>query len=515
MSAALVFRLAFVADTYSVDAGSQKSARVVNIASSRGMIYDRNMRPLVNINEKTVLFINPTESADTYLKIKLSAEDYGKIQHKMNRGVPFVFMCDSYKGSHDDIKELNIYDRYAANPLALHLTGYTDYEDKGVTGIEKDFDELLSEFSGALSVRFNVSSTGRMLKGLGCEIVDNNYMSQGGVVLTIDKEIQRVCEESMKRNGLSKGAVVVLDVATGEVLALASAPEYDLQNLSASLESDDSPFLNRALEAYPVGSVFKPVVAVSALESGITPDTEFICNGKVNISGIDFNCHNHSGHGKLNMAQAMAVSCNSYFIKLGQIVGSEKILKTASSLGFGHGFELSESIINKEGNLPYIDSSASLANLSFGQGSLLATPLQVASLYRAFANGGYYREPYLFKSMIDGDGEVTAVFEPDAQAKVIPDNINDNIKKMLETTVAQGSGLNAKPMCCDAAGKTATAETGKTVNGEKMVHTWFSGYFPADVPEYVITVFREDGNYSTTDCAPVFRDIADGITGLK
>ncbi len=515
LSASLVFRIAYISDVYSVDASEQKSARVMNVASTRGMIYDRNMIPLVNSVTHKALFINPTDSAVKYLESNLSRDEYIKIREKLKKGIPFVFMCDSYDGIHDDITELTVYNRYEENPLAVHLTGYTDYEGKGVSGIEKDFQELLSEYSGRLSVRYNVSSSGRMLKGLGCEVVSDNYLSSGGVVLTIDKEIQRVCENAMEQNGLKKGAVVVLDVSSGEILALTSFPEYDINNLSASLGSDDSPFLNRALEAYPVGSVFKPVVAVAALEQGISPDTEFFCGGKVNISGIDFNCHEREGHGMLNMYEAMAVSCNSYFIQLGQKVGSDNILTTASSLGFGHEYSLSDTIINKSGNIPHIDSAASLANLSFGQGSLLATPLQVASLYRAFANSGYYGEAYLFENMIDENGEVFAYYEKEPQAKVIPDNINKIINEMLRQTVFQGSGINAKPMCFDAAGKTATAETGKIINGNKMVHTWFSGYFPAENPEYVITVFREDGNYSSKDCAPVFRDIADGITGLK
>ena len=515
LSASLVFRIAYISEIYSVDADSQKSTRLLNVASTRGMIFDRNMIPLVNTVTHKALFINPTDSAVKYLENNLSDEEYEKIKEKLKKGNPFVFTSDSYDGIHDDITELTVYERYEENPPAVHLTGYTDYEGKGVSGIEKDFDGLLSEYSGSLSVRYNVSSYGKMLGGLGCEVVHENYLSQGGIVLTIDKEIQRACENAAEKNGLKKGAVIVLDVSSGEILALASFPRYDINNISESLGNADSPFLNRAIEAYPVGSVFKPVVAVAALEKGISPDTEFFCSGKVNIRGIDFNCHEREGHGMLNMSEAMAVSCNSYFIQLGQKTGAEKILETASSLGFGHEYQLSDSIINKKGNVPHIDSAPALANLSFGQGSLLATPLQVASLYRAFANGGYYGEPYLFKNMIDENGEVTAYYEKDPQAKVIPDNINNTIKEMLCRVVADGSGKNAKPMCFEAAGKTATAETGKIKNGNKTVHTWFAGYFPEENPKYVITVFREDGNYSSTDCAPVFRDIADSITGLK
>ena len=99
--------------------------------------------------------------------------------------------------------------------------------------------------------------------------------------------------------------------------------------------------------------------------------------------------------------------------------------------------------------------------------------------------------------------------------KVLSDSVNNEIRSLLEETVLTGSGKLAKPMCCDAAGKTATAETGMTKNGSSIVHTWFAGYFPSDSPEYVVVVFKEDGDTSSTDCAPVFRDVADGIEALK
>lgn len=514
--AAILLRIAYISDTASAQADSQNSSRLLTVGHTRGMIYDRNMKPLVNREMHTVLVVNPTAEAMSVLKEQLSSVEYAKAQEKAKTGRPFLFECDTYNGECDDIADVIVYDRYTEHDNAVHLIGYLDSEGNGISGIEKAFDGLLKEHSGTFSVRYNADASGKVLSGMGLEKVNYNYDSQGGIVLTIDSEIQRVCENAMKWNNLDKGAVVVLDAQTSEILAMASAPVFDRENLSASLKNEDSPFLNRALESYAVGSVFKPVVAAAALENGFGADMIFNCDGCSEVSGVRFNCHNRTGHGMNDMYDAMAVSCNSYFISLGQTVGAEDILFSASALGFGNEIPLCDSIVSDAGNLPSpddIDSLPSLANLSFGQGALLATPLQIAAVYCAFANGGYYREPYVLKNMAGGDGEITAYYKNEINNKILPDSVCEEISEMLAETVENGSGKLASPMAGSAAGKTATAETGRTDKSRKIVNTWFAGFYPYEDPEYVIVVFREDGNSSSTDCAPVFRDITDCISG--
>ena len=486
------------------------------MGQTRGMIYDRNMKPLVNREIHTVLVVNPTAEAVSVLKEQLSEDDFSELYEKAKHGKPFLFECDIYNGDCDDIIAVTSYNRYSGNDTAVHLIGYLDSDGNGISGIEKAFDSVLKEYSGAFSVRYNADASGRTLSGMEFEKINNNYASQGGIVLTIDSEIQRICENAMKWNNLEKGAVVVLDASTSEILAMASAPVFDRNDLSASLKNEKSPFLNRVLCAYSVGSVFKPVVAAAALENGIGTDAVFNCKGYSDVSGVRFNCHNRSGHGMKNMSEAMAVSCNSYFIRLGQTVSVEDIIATAAALGFGRKIELCDTLISDSGNLPAVDSIDSLpalANISFGQGSLLATPLQIAGVYCAFANGGYYREPYLFKNIIDNEAKTVAYYKNEINNKVLPDSICREIVSMLSETVENGSGILADPMIGSAAGKTATAETGQTKNGEKIVHTWFAGFYPSKNPEYVIVVFKEDGNSASTDCAPIFRDIADAISG--
>lgn len=516
--AAMLFRIAGISYNMASDVSSQKSSRLLTVGQTRGMIYDRNMKPLVNREFRRVLVVNPTSEAMSVLEKVLTAEDFEKARMNAKSGKPFLFECDTYSGECDDIEEVIVYDRYSESDTAVHLIGYLDSEGNGISGIEKAFDSLLKEHSGSFSVRYNADASGKVLGGMGLEATDDNYDSEGGILLTIDSEIQRVCENAMQWNNLEKGAVVVLDAGTSEILAMASAPVFDRKNLSESLKNDDSPFLNRSLESYAVGSVFKPVVAVAALENGVETDVIFNCDGCSEVSGVRFNCHKRTGHGMNNMYDAMAVSCNSYFIRLGQIVGADDIISSASALGFGKEIELCDYVVSDAGNLPKtddIDSLPALANLSFGQGALLATPLQIAAAYCAVANGGYYREPYVLKNMIGDNGEITAHYENEINNKVLPDSVCEEITKMLTETVKNGSGRLASPLVGEAAGKTATAETGRTDSDRKIVNTWFAGFYPAENPEYVIVIFREDGSSSSTDCAPVFRDIVDCISGEK
>lgn len=513
----LVLRVAVINRNLASDAVTSQSTRRIYIASSRGMIYDRNMLPLVNRREKTVLIVDPTQEAMSCLDAQLTEAEYAVACENAEAGKPFLLECESWQGECASIEAVTVYERYSSTDTAVHAIGYTDSSGNGASGIEKALDSLLNEYSGQLSVRYSADATGGMLRGNDFEIISDGFASEGGIVLTIDREIQRVCEESVKRNGLEAGGAVVLDVGTSEILALVSFPCFNRDNMAESLTAEDSPFLNRVLNAYSVGSVFKPVVAAAALETGISENTLFECKGYVTVNGQRFNCHKKDGHGLINMSQAVAVSCNSYFIQLGQLIGAEIIIETASALGLGEEIELCEGMSSSGGILPdasEIDSAPALANLSFGQGTLLSTPLQIAAVYCAFANGGYYRQPYILKEMVNENSEITAYYKNEISNKVLPDSVCDKVNTMLGLTVTDGSGKLAKPMCYDAAGKTATAQTGWIKNGEEVCHTWFAGYYPAQNPRYVIVVFNEVGSSSSTDCAPVFRDIADGITGV-
>lgn len=513
-SLALIIRIGNInGNSYASQAsGGQYSS--YTLSQSRGYIYDRNMQPLVNTGHDAFIAAVPTPETLGVLKAALTVGEFEKAYETLSSGKPALIKTNESLAPSSGIITLDAISRYTASDPAQNLIGYLDSEGNGAFGLEKSFDSFLSENSGSLAVAFPVSASGYSLPGKDIMIKENNYNTRAGVALTIDKTIQSACENALASHNIETGCAVVLDIKDNAILALATAPSIDRDNLAQSLEDKNSPFINRALNAYSVGSVFKPIVAAAALDAGISENTEFNCNGSTDVNSVSFSCHKKDGHGIVSMAQAVASSCNVYFINLGLETGSEKILSLASDLGLGREITLADGIVCKSGILPGssdINSLPALANLSFGQGKLLSSPLSIAAVYAAFANGGIYREPYLIKCITDTDGKVTSYYKNETDSRVITESVCKKIQQMLTLTVTDGSGKNACPENSSAAGKTATAQSGWYENGQEVLHTWFAGWFPAGEPRYVITVMNEHGNSSSTDCAPVFKTIADSI----
>ena len=235
------------------------------------------------------------------------------------------------------------------------------------------------------------------------------------------------------------------------------------------------------------------------------------------VGGVEFGCYEYKAHGVVDMCGALERSCNAYFIHLAQKLDREKMISTLSNLGFGKSIDLCDGITSVSGYLPKVselDSKAAVANLAFGQGTLTASPLTVCAYMSCIANGGAYNTPYLVEKAIDG---TNIVFEHEKRAGeyVMSGNTASILSKYLKSAVENGNGRGAKPENTTAAGKTATAQTGKFENGEELYNTWFSGWFSVENPRYVITVFKERGSGGASDCAPVFKAIADKITALE
>lgn len=511
---ALLIRIGYINDSgFSVKADSVKySSYLIN--EKRGYIYDVNMRPMVNTKIDYYIAALPGGGVCGELEDTLTADEFLKISGNFTSGKPILLKTDRKIKSGSGVVSFEAYERYSESDPAQNLIGYLDSSGNGAFGLEKIYDSFFKESSGSLRIRFPVTASGISLSGEAIKTDGDNYYSKEGIALTIDKNIQTVCENALGENGIETGCAVVLDVRDNAVTALATAPSIDRSNLQKSTSDKNSPFVNRALSAYSVGSVFKPVVAAAALDSGISENFSAECDGSVTVNSIVFNCHKSDGHGVLTMAEATAVSCNEYYIRLGLETGAEKIISLAASLGLGKETELADGLVCEGGNVPdknEIDSAPALANLSFGQGTLMASPLQIAAVYSAFASSGIYRTPYLIKCFTDENGAVTAYYKNETENRVITESVCKKIQSMLELTVTYGSGKNAKPEKSTAAGKTATAQSGWYENGEEILHTWFAGYFPAENPRYVIVVMNERGKYSSSDCAPAFKTIADGI----
>lgn len=490
---------------------AQPYIRVRELASKKGTIYDRNGKKLNNQGTKAIICAKPT-AENAVLVSKLKGKKFSKSTILKGYFTSFAIDKNIKVEENEDIKKFNVFERYS-DSVALHLIGYTDIDGNGVTGIEKYFQNEIDIYNGSLSVAYSADALGRMLTGESVEIRDNNYYSKGGIMLTLDRDIQIIVEKALKNGNINKGAAVVLDVKTSAILACASTPVYERNNIEKYLNSTDSPFLNRAFECFPVGSVFKPVTAIAALESGIELN-EYTCKGYIEKSGNRFNCNKLNGHGKIDFNTAVALSCNPYFIEISTKTGAENLLNTAKSLGFGKSINLGNGFITSSGNLPDIkelNSSAAVGNLGFGQGKLTASPLQIAACFSAIANNGIYNEPYIYKGNIDNNGNLTPIIQKEGK-KVLSKAICQTLITAMAKTSTEGTGKTAFTSLFDSCTKTATAQSGQyDENGIEIKYCWFVGFFPVENPQYVICILKENGSSGGTDGAPVFKEISENI----
>lgn len=501
----------------SVHANKSVSTKSIELATLKGTIYDCNLNPITNAQTEIYIAAKPSNRALALLKDVLLPEVFESVKERLSKEKPVAVKSEKAVESSEDVKCIYVPKRYTDGSFACHIIGYTDGENNGVSGIEKAYNSLLSSEIKKPQVRFSADASGRAM--LGEKItVENNEIPKSGVVLTIDKDIQEITEIALDKTGEECAAAVVMDIKSGAIKACVSRPAFDRNNLADALNDNNSPLINRAFLAFSVGSVFKPVVAAAALENGVSGDFEYNCTGNVTYNGVTFNCHKKSGHGVLNMEGAIADSCNTYFIALANETGAENIINTAEKFGFGKSTVLAEGMKSASGNLPdksEVDSRAALANLSFGQGSLLATPLQICSMMATIANGGVLVRPRLTEGETDSDGNFIKKEHYIEQKRVISENTAEILKKYLRSVVTQGSGKRAESEFVSAAGKTATAQTGKVINGEEVYVSWFAGFFPADNPEYAIVVLRENSDGGSVSCAPVFKDIAETVSLIK
>lgn len=508
----LCIRTADIGSNAAQAAGSS-GGMSIDIASLRGTVYDCNLQPLTNGETEIYAAAKPTNQALALLKLSLPTDVFESVKERMSAGKPVAVRTSSVFENSADIKSIFVPKRYYENSLACHIIGYLDSEKNGISGIEKAYNSLLLQGSQAVNVRFSSSANGRVLLGeditvKGCEI------PKTGVVLTIDADIQRITERALDVSGAECASAVVIDIENGAIRACVSRPLFNQNDVAASLNKENSPLINRAFLPFSVGSVFKPVVAAAALENGINSGFEYNCTGSVMHNGVTFNCHKESGHGVLDMQGAVAYSCNTYFIALALETGVDSIIETAAKFGFGCETALADGIKASAGTLPAaedLDSRAAVANISFGQGALTATPLQICAMMAAIARGGVYISPYLIEGEVDADGVLTKIKSYSERKQIVSADTAKKLQNYLLKVVEEGSGTRAASEHVTAAGKTATAQTGKSENGEEIYNAWFAGYFPAEAPKYAVAILKEDGGEGAISCAPVFREIAEQV----
>ncbi|MCH5169981.1 MAG: penicillin-binding protein 2 [Oscillospiraceae bacterium] len=484
-------------------------SETVNI--SRGGIYDRNLIPLVNTDKSYICYALPSTEALKKLEPYMSDSEMSDIYSKMSNGKIIKLNC-THIFNENEIVSVGVVKRYNGENLCPHLIGYLDGDGNGVAGLEKNYDSFLKMTGGTVRATWSADAQNRILLGQKINVTETNYPDAGGISLTIDKEFQSALQKIMNNSDISVGAAVIMDSENSEILASCSLPSFDPQNVAAYLNKENAPLINRADTAYSVGSVFKPFVAAAALENGI--EVEHYCNGIISVGGKSFRCNNGIAHGQTEMAQAMEKSCNTYFIHLGQSVGAEKLLNICEGLGLGKSFEYEDGIYSKKGNLPSLSelsSQSALANLSFGQGTLLATPWQMAAAYSAIANGGVYHTPVLMNAILGENQEVIQRLVPDEGVRVISKDTAGRLDKILRGVVENGTaklGFTEKARGC---GKTATAQSGWIKDGREILHTWFCGYFTYNEKTYTVVILKEDGTSGANDCAPIFKTVTETI----
>jgi len=395
---------------------------------------------------------------------------------------------------------VNEIDRWRLTKLADY--GYKTRDYVGFGGVEEKYDYYLRQEEGGLSVE--VDHRGRFMRMLGFKQPRNGRDLQ----LTLNLKIQKIADEKLAGR---KGCVIVMDPYTGEIIAMASSPNFnpsafvDKSNSSISnlFNNPDAPLINRAISAsYPAGSVFKVIVATAGLETRkINLSTTFLCQGSTLIGDQEFACWNT--HGQQNLIAAITHSCNVFFYKTGLLVGAQVIHDYAIKFGLSRpaSFELPYETggfipsplwrkINKFKNWFNGDT----ANLSIGQGDVLVTPLQLTRMMAVFANRGYLVTPYIVKAI---DGQDISVYQRKITSLSIKPSTIDNIRQGLRDVVLNPTGTAniLSEVGISVAGKTGTAQV-----AYGQPHAWFIGFLPFKNPKFVICVFLEHSGPGQVSC---------------
>ncbi len=510
-----IVRILMIGQSEKLVAQSQQNQLTVPVSQVRGNLFDCNGLPLTGTESKTVYVAAPTTATVEYLSKVLSGKERTDVLTQLQKGRPAVlsgngpYICAG-------IYAITVPVHTPKEAIGHHIIGYTDQSGHGVSGLEKALDERLYSDKVA-GVTFEKDGTGRVLGAYDGVVEEYREITSSGVVTTLDRNFQLICERAME--SVPAGAVVVSEVGTGKIRAMVSRPDYDNSHLQDALNRKDSPLINRCLSSYNVGSSFKLCVAAASLERHKAVGLVTECIGHASIDGHTFYCHKRSGHGTVGMREAIAQSCNTYFYRLGLSVGASDIYDMATVFGFGRSKVLTEGLATTGESLPtpaaLQSSDSALANLSIGQGSLLASPMSMLCLYEAIAGDGVYHLP----TLVEGEMKNGLMGEkqPAGEAtRAISSETAKRLREDLAYAVKTGTGVKAQPQTVSAAGKTATAQTGWLgENGQAVEHSWFCGFFPAESPRYTVCVLVEDTTTVGIGGAEIFSRIADGINGLE
>ena len=529
---------------------TDNSIKGIELQPLRGIFYDRNYKVLVSNNPAYTLRITPAyydTSLNKILESVLGTEPgyvnnilqknkiYSKfLPVKIRKGVDFSVIAWFEENSEhlqgvDYIVEMQRY--YPAGVIASHTFGYTkeispeqltrekefykpgDYV--GHNGIEKTYEKLICGTKGYSYVL--VDSKQRRI-GQYLDGKEDVFPKKGNdLVLSFEVGAQRVAEEQFQGK---RGALVAIEPTTGEILAMVSAPDYDLnrfafftpRNFLDSIYSDPlSPLFNRAtMSVHPPGSTFKMLAAITALDMGVINTSWTVtCTGGFTF-GRYFKCH--GSHGTVNVVSAIEKSCNTFFYKLIYKIGLDNWKAYATKFGFGNvtGIDLTEEV---PGLIPdenyyikrYGDNwpRSIMASLGIGQGEVSVTPLQLAQYVSLIANNGKTKTPHVVKGYIDGETENYIPLDYKEINTGVSQNALDIVKEGMFLVVnGHGTATHIRLPDVEICGKTGTAQ-----NPHGKDHAWFVAFAPYENPKIAIAVLVENAGFGSTYAAPIAQKV--------
>ena len=536
---ALIIRVGWIqlvkGDFYSALAFKQQNLDR-EITAKRGIIYDRNGNILAMSASSEMITINPNNIPKDKKEVvaqtmsKILELDYEKILKKVNKNSSIEII--SKKVDKDKSNELrkwmiennienginideDVKRYYPYSTLASQIIGFCGSDNQGLNGLEAKYDDVLKGKSGSIS---KVTDA----KGKNIKDVEENYTEAkegDSIELTIDSNIQQIVEKYLEEACIDNkctdgGNVIVMNPKNGDILAMATYPNYnlnepfkinnpDLEAIWDSLPAEErnnnlqAMWRNKAItDTYEPGSTFKLVTASASLEEGITQTDkagEFSCSGGIEVAGVRIKCWRYyRPHGAESLRDALMNSCNPVFIGLGQRLGVETYYSYLQRFGF---LERTGIDIPGEAGSIFLAKEkvgpVELATISFGQ-RFEVTPIQMATMLSTIANKGKYVKPRLVRAIINPETEEKTEIEPVYKNQVISEETSEKVLNMMESVVSEGTGKNAKVEGYRIGGKTGTSEDG--VNTGKYV-TSFIGVAPIDDPEMVmlITLYNPTG----------------------
>ncbi len=542
----------------------ENRTQIIFNQAPRGDIFDRNGKLLVSNHPSFTLTFTPDFFPESKSLSKTASSlsrilkvDSSLILQKLERARLYPFKSSRIKTNikreiafyiserNLEFPGFNIHTEpirnYLYDGLASHVIGYVGEISKqqilllqqeryklgdliGKAGIERIYDTYLRGKDGGTSIE--VSAAGKQVRIL--KSVES--MRGNDIVLTIDSELQRIAEEAFSGY---EGSIVIMEPNSGDILALVSNPGFNpnmflgsltRRQLNYLLRSNKKPLFNRSVQAqYAPGSVFKIITVIAALEEGVvSAKDKFVCEGEYKVGKQEriFRCWKKEGHGKVNMIDAIAKSCDIYFYQLGLLLGVGNLPRYAREFGLGKitGVDL---LGEKAGIVPdrawkkkvlgegWWDGDT--LNMAIGQGYLWVTPLQMANLLSTVANEGNLFSPRLVKKIVSRKGELIKEFKPQLMKKIdLKPDTWELLNKGLRRTITKGTGQAAYISKLSIAGKTGTSQ-----NPQGEDHAWFAGFCPLNKPELAFVVFVEHGGHGGVVAAPIAREILVRYYGLK